>query len=72
MKQYFTDCKTEKTVKNGIIVYGNKTTYNELAEVVCDKGYKVKGHPYLVCQTDGKWTDNTTCETVGKFWALCS
>ena len=60
------DCKSAKTIKNGEVTFGNHTTYGELAKVTCDFGYRVKGHPYLVCQADGKWTSNTTCEKVGK------
>ena len=60
------DCKSAKTVKNGVVTFGNFTTYGELAKVTCDFGYQLKGHPYLVCQSDGKWTTNTTCEKVGK------
>ena len=60
------DCKNETTVKNGKVTYGNLTIFGELAEVTCDTGYKLDGHPYLICQEDGKWNSNTTCVTVGK------
>ena len=53
-------------MKNGEVTFGNYTTFGELAKVTCDFGYQLKGHPYLVCQADGKWTSNTTCEKVGK------
>lgn len=55
------DCKNETTIKNGKVEY-KSTTYMSFATVKCNTGYKLTGHPHLVCQADGKWTTNTTCD----------
>ena len=60
------DCKSQYTIKDGTIEYLN-TTYNSLATVKCKTGYAIQGRPYLICQANGTWNEDTACKPVGKY-----
>lgn len=61
MKCVIKDCKNEKKIDKGTVNYKDVTTYGTMVTVSCNTGYKLTGHPHLVCQADGTWTSNTSC-----------
>jgi len=46
---------------NGSII-GNDTTFQKLITYQCDPGFQLRGAKTVICQSDGKWSQESTCE----------
>ena len=61
------DCGRSLIIANGQIDFNNVlTTAGNTVPVTCDVGYKLRGGSSIDCQEDGTWTQNVTCEIIGK------
>ena len=65
---YSTDCGRNYSLPNGHVHYGDNTTYNSTLYPHCNQGYKVVGDYDIICQADGTWSTNTSCEIVGMYF----
>lgn len=61
------DCGSSLTIANGQINFTNVfTTAGNSVPVICDVGYNLAGGSNIDCQEDGTWSQNVTCEIIGK------
>ena len=61
------DCGRNLTIANGQIDLNNVlTTAGNSVPVTCDVGYELRGGNSIECLEDGTWSQNVTCEIIGK------
>ena len=60
------DCPSDYTISHSSANFtGRNTSYGTVIPVQCEKGYKINGDNYAICQKDGKWS-GTKCEPKGE------
>lgn len=63
---FYVDCGITATVVNGIVDFTNQqTTYGQVIPVTCNTGFEIMGRGFIECQSDGSWSNTTTCEIIG-------
>ena len=62
----FTECGTNHTVAHSQANFTERTQfhYGTVVPIYCDKGYKIDGNNFAVCQEDGTWS-KTRCRKKG-------
>lgn len=53
-------------LSEGTVNYTSGTTYGSTATVTCFQGFEMNGPENVTCQSDGTWSDSTTCDPSGK------
>ena len=67
-----TDCNDPAAPSNGTVNLTKigVTTYQATATLYCNEGYSLSGNDTMVCNADGKWSQNADCIIKGVFIML--